>query len=59
MCPLLYLFKALHLWRTGGIIKTWVLDVCFASLGVKRQRSTDYKFIGHEPGDSSFCHSLT
>lgn len=57
--PTPYLFKALHLWRIGGIIKTWVLDLCLVSLGVKRQRCTDYKFTGHKPGDSSFCHPLT
>lgn len=58
--PTLYLFKALHLWRTVGIIKAWLLDLCCVSLGVKRQRCTDYKFTGHEPGDSStFCHPLT
>lgn len=54
--PTLYLFKALHLSKAVGIIKTWVLDRCFVSLGVKRQRCTGYKFTGHELGDSSFCH---
>lgn len=54
--PTLYLFKALHLWKAVGTIKTWVLDRCFVSLGVKRQRCTGYKFTGHELGDSSFYH---
>lgn len=57
--PTPYLFKARHFWRTLGIIKTWVLDLHCVSVGVKRQRYTDYKFIGHGPGDSSFCHPLT
>lgn len=33
-----------------GIMKTWVLDLYCVSVGVKRQRCTDYKFIGHAPG---------
>lgn len=41
-----------------GIINTWILDLCCVSLGVKRQKCTDYRFA--EPGDSSsFCHPLT
>lgn len=58
MSPLFTFFKTFHLWRTVGIINTWILDLCCVSLGVKRQKCTDYRFA--EPGDSSsFCHPLT